>query len=101
MGSEPSLAFFGKKEDTAPLRSFSRREWFCGTVLHLSRLVAFPSPGGLVLLSMKACKGSVLFADVNPVLKGKGVEDDLSKAPEVDDGWSAIICLYPVVPKTD
>jgi hypothetical protein len=29
------------------------------------------------------------------------VEDDLSKAPAADDDCSAIICLYPVVPKTD
>jgi hypothetical protein len=98
---ELSLAFFGKKEDTAFLRSFSRREWFCGMILHSSWFIVFPSQGGCVLLSMKAFKLSVMFADVNPVLKGKGVEDDLSKAPAADDDCSAIICLYPVVPKTD
>ena len=90
-----------KKGDVAFLRSFSRREWFCGTILHSSSFVEFSPLDACVLLSMYACKFSVTFPDVNPVLKGKGVEGDLSKAPKADEHCSPVICLYPALPNTN
>ena len=98
---ELSLAFFDKKEDTAFLRSFSRREWLCGTILHSWRLLILPPPAGCRLSSVLASESSVTFPDVSPVLKGKGVEDDLSKAPAVDEDCSPITCLCPVFPSID
>lgn len=97
---ELPLAFFGKKEDTAFLRSLSR-EWFCGIRWHSLWFVVFPSPDGCVLLSIRAFKFSVMAEGVNPVLKGKGVEDALSTTPEDGEDCSAIRCLCPAVPNTD
>lgn len=87
---ELSLAFFGRREETAFLRSFSSRTWLGDTVLYSWRLVAFPPPGGCRLWSVQAFKSSVTFPEVKPVLKGKGVDGDLSKAPEVDDDCRSI-----------
>lgn len=98
---ELPLAFFGKKEETAFLRSLSRREWFCGTRWHSSWFVVFPFPGGCTLLSIRAFKFSVMAEGVNPVLRGNGVEDALSKTPEEGEDCSANRCLWPVVPSTD
>lgn len=54
-----------------------------------------------MLLSIRAFKFSVMAEGVNPVLKGKGVEDALSETPEEGEDCSAIRCLWPVVPSID
>ena len=99
---ELSLAFFDKKEDTAFFRSFSRRERLCGTIWHSWRLLRLPPPpAGCRLFSVLASESSVTFPDVSPVLKGKGVEDDLSKAPRADEDCSPGTCLCPAFPRID
>ena len=98
---ELSPAFPDKKEDTAFFRSFSRIERLCGPILHSWRLLILPPPAGCRLFSVVASESSVTFPDVNPVLKGKGVQDDLSKAPGVDEDGSPITCLCPVFPRID
>ena len=63
--------------------------------------MVFPSPDGCALLSIRAFKFSVMAEGVNPVLKGKGVEDALSKTAGDGDDCSAIRCLCPALPNTD